>query len=1231
MNKLKKFFIILASVLLTLYLLFLILISVFGNLNGYIPQIQKTVKDMVGLDLNVKSAKISPTVLMEVKLNVDGVRLSYPDKNNILKLDNVVVKVPVLPIILGNIKLSEIKIVSPEIDFKLGKNGEIDVVNYLEPYLEKMQNPDNSDKEIQNNGLPKYFRISTKMPDTKISNYNINIFDETINKTVSINGENIDLVKFDIAKGLKVITKGEIKTENQKFAKYDIAVETFLPKIATTTTTPPKTQMVFIDPFQSMIKYGFFTDIFADLKITESKEDVVNIQGNLDVKELNLKTNKTDTKGTYAKLKFDKNNIGVDASLYLTKNQKAQVNANLKYGKKNNIKIDVKSDKLDLIHFVDIAQALLSTLGIESELKLLSVSGYVSPNFSITSDMKKLESSGHIYLKEGKISHKTFLANITDINSDIDLNGNKISIVNTKALVNGQPVTISGNVTQDAKCDLLINSNNLSLPSLFEIFADKNLKNSYKITSGNLGFDVKIKGKLDKLMPSADVKLTNLNLIDKINHFTVNLPNANAKVTSDLKTFKGDVTLGTTKITLSDFNLSALVKGLKLAFDEKDLVVNPFEIDVKNSVFKTQASVKNYMTNMLYEISTQGNLSTETIMSFVPKELKSMISNKGVLPLNAKVFGDLSSLNLNANVSANSLNYITPIHITQLLNKPSELKVDIKTKGNDLIINNISINSQGVDFADIKGQIVSYLSKNPSFKNLKVNIPNAFSFSIPNMKNSSVTLKSDLAVSGTMNTPIVLGNINVSNLDIPTFKVKAKNVDVNMTNSTIKANSDDVKIADSDIRFNVNAVNNFGKIFTINNLTVNSNNLDLGQIMTLMSQMPQNSNAPGTDFPLLIKTGKGNIKTFKMDAIVAKNASADFSLKDNTLYLNNLKANAYNGDIMGNLSYNLQYLRMKTKLKGQNLNANSAVTAFVGLKDQMNGNLNFNADITMSGSEFKQQMQTLKGTASFVILDGQMGSLGKFEHFLYAQNLLSQKFVKTTIGSIASGLAPKNTGKFTQMSGDIALSNGWAQIVQVTSTGPNMSLYLTGRFNLLNNYADIDILGQISKEVANSLGIVSDLSLEKLTSNFSKFGSTLSSVVSGYNLSASKEYLDKIPKLSTGVVEGTKSFKVEIDGVIDSVSAVKSFMWLMNSAEAEAKKKELIQNSSILNNMPNLKEKLLNNSSTTTTSNQSQTTSVQADNENTTVPLSKEEVKTQIKNQLKNSLPSFLDNIGTQE
>lgn len=1213
MKNFKKLIIIFSIIIVSLYSLFFIGVYAFSDLNKYIPQIQTLVKDSLGLNVEILSAKIKPTFKAEIELKINDLKLKYPSSEEMFSLETFSVKVPILHLIIGNIKLSEIKIDKPKANIR---------PDYFTEYFEKEGKKQTSQEtEFK---MPKFIRFSTKMPDIKISQYYITIFDKTINDNIYINGEKLNLAKFDISKGVNFSTKGSIGTTKQKFVNYDITLDTFLPKFEQT-EKKEETTKTFINPIKSMIDYKFYTDIFADLKITENKTDGINIKGVFDVNNLDLKYNSTNTKGTYAKFKFNKNDIEAISKLYITPEQKADIKSHIKYGKKNNINVAVKSDKLELFHFVQIAQALMDTLGIENDLNQIKVQGYLSPNFSIESDFKAIKSDGHIYLKEGNISHKAFPAKITNITSNINLANNKISIEDTQALVNGQAINIVGEITQQAECDIKIDSKNLFISSLFELFADKNLKNSYKINSGALDINVIIKGKLDKIMPKADIQIKNLNIKDKINNFIAVLPSTNIDIDTDLKTFNGKLLINDSQLKFTDLNITTFLKNLNLNFNDKDIIINPFDIIIQNSTLKTQGKIQDYTNKMEIAIATKGEIATQTIKSLFPKEIQSIIINKGSIPIIADISGDISSINIKGDIKANSNNYITPIEISELINNPSNIKIDIKTKGKDLSINEITFNSNTKQFAKIKGDINSYLEKSPKIKDLRIEIPNNLSFSIPKMKNSLISLKTELAINGLINNPAILGNISINDILIPDLKIKAKDLIINMNNSTIKGSCNKFNLDNSDIKFNMSADNKFETgNFVINDIEVESNRLDLIGILEIFANMPQNSNAPGTDFPIIIKNGRGKINNFSMDAIKAQNAGANFSLKDNTIYLKDLKAKAYNGEINGDLSYNLQYLRLKAKINGKDLDANSAVTAFTGLKDQMNGNLQFKADITMSGATEKEQMQTLRGDANFAIKDGQMGSLGQFEYFLNAQNLLSQKFIKTSIGSVVSKLAPKNTGKFSEMKGDLKFANGWVEITNIISSGANMSLYIFGKYNLLTNYADIDVLGTISQEIVNTLGPIGELSLEKITSSIPKFGLTISKIISGYNMATSEDNLNKIPKLTIND-SAAKSFKVKIDGVIDSINAVKSFMWLLNESAVEDNKNRLEANSTIINNVKDLKENIAE--TINPIKNQS--------NSNIT----KEEVKEQIKQtgaellkeQINKNLPNFLNNIGSQK
>ena len=151
--------------------------------------------------------------------------------------------------------------------------------------------------------------------------------------------------------------------------------------------------------------------------------------------------------------------------------------------------------------------------------------------------------------------------------------------------------------------------------------------------------------------------------------------------------------------------------------------------------------------------------------------------------------------------------------------------------------------------------------------------------------------------------------------------------------------------------------------------------------------------------------------------------------------------------------------------------------------------------------------------------------------------------------------------------------------------------------NLLNNSADMQLLGTLSPEVVKALGPVAELSVDKITALIPNFGNAISSMLNSYNVTASKSLLETIPAL-TPAKEGTKSFKVLINGsLLNPPKAVKSFQWLYTEESMQQSQKSILD--------------LFKTQETS-----------ENDAESTTVPLTKEEVKQEVKNQVQNAIDS---------
>ena len=188
--------------------------------------------------------------------------------------------------------------------------------------------------------------------------------------------------------------------------------------------------------------------------------------------------------------------------------------------------------------------------------------------------------------------------------------------------------------------------------------------------------------------------------------------------------------------------------------------------------------------------------------------------------------------------------------------------------------------------------------------------------------------------------------------------------------------------------------------------------------------------------------------------------------------------------------------------------------------------------------------QSLNGDVKFVVNNGRMSSLGKLEHLLYAQNVIADNMLRTSLSVVTKAVTLKDTGLFKYLRGDVEISNGIANIRMLQSQGPLMALYMKGKFNPVDNNAKLIVLGRLSDEVVSGLGAFGDFSLNKLMVMLT--GEETKSYIL-------PEDLDKLPQLP---MKNTKEFRSIINGNIDKPSSVLQFNWISYS-QKNFKQKEV--------------------------------------------------------------------------
>lgn len=1133
LKKYKTFFIAFASVLVVLYAAFLFVVPNVININNYKKDIQKLVLDSAKLNFDFENIKIVTTPGLKAGVNAKGVKLSYPDGKDILTLKEAEAKISLLPLLLKTVKVADVYADSPSVSLQMQKDGQLDIVDYITKSLPQQENTE----ETQPVELP--VKISENLPDVVVENYALVLKSEKTNNTISVKGDEFILDKAVLNQQFRVASKGKVLLNNNENIIYNARLMSFWPAISADNQTEQPQTMPQIDFINELVKFNPKADINCDITLKEHHGHI-DVDGFLNAEKISVKLDGKTLPDSYLKVKATGHKTQVDSNLFITPSEKAQILANITHGCKTKIDLNVKTEKLTFAGIQNFAKSLLNSFNITNDIALLNTKGVIDADFTLKTDLKKFESSGYFNVADGAITHKTIPVVINGINSNIDFANNGVNIKNTAAYINGAKISASGTIDSKANADVIVKSDNINLAPLFNAFAPADLKKMYALNSGIFNVDVKAQGRLDKIQPSVDAFLRNFVLKTKY-------PMPAVAVKS---------------------------QEMKVNITPEKVVIVPFDLFVNSSKISISGGVEDLLKDMKINILANGSVAANDLKNLLPREAKPFVGAKGAIPLKAFIKGNDKKIDIAAQAYTSAGAHFSPVTVKKMTGANGLVNFAATYANDKLVIEDAGLylasKTAGSDFAANKkgaqriaaatGSITDLSSSHPMLR-LNFAIPENLLLSNISMPNASLKARGDLNISGDINyfeNMSYKGFLSVNDVSVPELLVKLQNADVEFNGSDIAAKINKLDLNGTSMNIDADASTRFTNVFNVKRMTLSSANFDVDRLFKVMDKVnammpaavPSTSGGSSAALVMPVKISNGvlNIQKFVMKQIggnlEASDVSGDFALVNDLFKLNNLKATVWNGSINGNVTYNLKTTAVTAKIKGNKINANPAVTVFVGLKDQMMGNVDFNADVKLRGATYEQQMKTLNGKVNFSLKDGQMGSLGRFETFLKADNLLTQSFIATKVGSIVSAVAPFNTGKFAYLNGDINIYNGVASLDTVRISGPHMSLLLTGNVNLLSMMSNLQIMGSLSPEVTKALGPVADLSVSKLVSYLPSFGSKVLNAFGNYNQAMKQAELNKIPAL-TPAKSNTKSFKVVLNGNLNNPpSAIKKFQWL---------------------------------------------------------------------------------------
>jgi uncharacterized protein involved in outer membrane biogenesis len=957
-----------------------------------------------------------------------------------------------------------------------------------------------NDTETKTTSLPLGLKLSNHLPNVNVKNYNVGLVELLADKKYSVDGENLKITDFILDKKIKLSTKGKVVLDNHTASNFDIKIQNkIMPDVQLNDLIFPQETEQEVSETEAN---NF--DIFTPLK--KIAQNQLSADLTADIKTSGTLKNPK----VLGKIDVEALTVGVDGKLL----------------PESYLKLLFKGNRTDI-------DSILFTSSDESEKTQLIGSVRSGKNRSIDLTLRSNAKFNNVINLVDSVA-KTFGINDFDtlsaaggIDADFNINSDMKKVSSTgylKILPASIRYGLYNVLIDKITADIDMTNNNINIK-----------KAGFSI----LGHPLSLKGTI-KSDATTDITL-----------------NADKLSIKGLLTACGQLSLlKSNDINSGEISLNAVLKG-KLSELKPEITSTIQKLNVYNKQAGAKLTLSNALIKLLYDgKSASGDVDVTSLVLTHPVAVVSVpktnividskninIKNSYLLVDNSRIditgsikdyISEKMNINLDAkgSIASSAIVGFLPKDFASLISHKGSLPVEISVSGNQKVQNiktEITANSNNyVALADLD----ALKNKNTKIhSNIEI-IGDSLTLSNTGLSNDSEQIAtvtggiSKLYTSPKMNLNIAVPNV----VSFPIWGV---------SNSNISANG------------SITVVGSFDKPQmrgTVNITDLSMKDMDFA-ITDLVADLSGD-----------ILNGEADAKQFKYGGIVATDINGSFSLKNYAnFYLTDLSAKAFDGKLKGDLSYAINGSKVSINISGNGLNSTKAVAGAVGINNALTGTMDFNAKINTQGLTDKEIINNLNGNVDFNVADGRFINIGKLENLVNAQNVSSNSVLKSAISALSSASTVQEADKFKNIKGDLTLANGVANLSKILVAGPLMAYYVKGTYNFLPNTANLVILGRLDSSVVSVLGVLGELSVDKLLSYIPKFGTATSNMLKQLTADPSTENTTLIPELSGGSTT-YKDFKVIFNGAVESSSSVKSFKWLSSCDTSKMNVKEELQN-----------------------------------------------------------------------
>ncbi len=1163
-----------------LYLAFLFVLPNVIHLENYTQLANDFLKQNYGVTFSWKNPKITTNPLLSLGVKADDIKVFMPDNSLIFSSDSIKARVALPSVLALTVKVSCVELDKPFVNIE--SNIEKGQKQYkIVRLVEEIYNNNTKflQEGVQNSSDENKFSfIKIKIPNAKLNNYTLQVKDTKTGEKLALAGEELTAGYFN-GKSAKAKTVAELKLNDKKMVDFDLNINSDLPAPAKKDKEDDKLYMLQI-PYYDAIgmykNYNVKARVTSKLKTRNSRRGFIS-RGYLNVDDFEYNLASYTLPKSYFHTEFLGKKLKFNSNLYLSKKDRAEILAFVRYGRFKGINLTVKTDKIQISDLIKLAHSALKASKIKSNLDTLSTAGYIQSDFNLKASKRKVKSQGYFKIHDGWAKFKSSPLKIADLTSDILFNGDEVKIANTNILINDTKFNIKGTIDSKTNTDLAFDLQNLPLSKLFVALAEPVIRKNYNVKTGSLYLKGTAVGKFKNLNTNINLDVKNLNIADKLNNLEVKNSNFETKFEQIGDKFTGTLSNSDFQVLLKNFNSSLLMQKLNIVFDKDKIQVEPTRLNFnKDSKIKFEGNILNYAKKPLYNFTSEGLISTSDIQTFLGEGSAVFFDKKGRLPLLASFKGDGKKQTLEGTIFANHANYITPVDISALKGNETELKIVADFKGNRIKIKDTGISiieripsEKDDDKYDIIRTPVVKVSgtlAGDDINLLQIALPSKLTGSLTAFKNSKFDVAGKLLVTGKMANPHFRGGFDVTNLDIPELRTKLNSLNLAFLGTKLDVALKTLDLDNSKINMSLHmpVLPQNGNI-VIENFNLDSRFIDVDKVLKILDDFTKittpkstkvaknanSQNAQAQNIPLVLQKGKMLIWNLKSGDIHIRAIRSKLALKKNILYVNNLIARAFKGRIHGDITVNLITSKLGIKLAGSGLDIEKALYDAVKIKDAISGKLDFDTDITLAGATYEEQVKSLAGDVNFTVHKGQFGPFGRLENLILAENIRNSEFFQTALGAAINSLATLDTSHFEKLVGTVNLKDGIANLAAIDSAGNTVSFNIFGNVDILANTADIRFRGRLASMVSDALGPIAAVNPINLIKNTPGLNIAMQKAFFLFCEEVSQEEMDKIPDFASDAKDyNATKFQIILRGdLAKPLTLIKSFKWLALATE----------------------------------------------------------------------------------